>query len=88
MAGTAGMATAAAERRGPATPLRLSKPGLVGPGTLLVYKHQKLVLAKFEQAYTYTVYMERKQMNATVPCKPVRVKYTYARVTSSIILLG
>ena len=60
MAGTAGMATVAAEWRGLATPLRLSKPGLVGPGTLPVYKHQKL--AKFEQAYTCTIYTERKQM--------------------------
>jgi hypothetical protein len=66
MAGTAGMATVAAERRGPATPLRLSKPDLVGPGTLLVYKHQKL--AKFEQAYTYTIYTERKQMKGYCIC--------------------
>ena len=88
MAETAGMATAAAEWRGLATPLRLSKLGLVGPGTLLVYKHQKL--AKFEQAYTCTVYTEKKANEGLQYHESLYVpsRHIHKSQASSKVLLG
>ena len=64
---TPAMATAAAERCGPATPLCLSKLGLVGPGTPPVYKHQKLAKCENECIHVQYIRQESK-CKATVPC--------------------
>ncbi|CAD6209140.1 unnamed protein product [Miscanthus lutarioriparius] len=57
---TPAMATAAAERCGPATPLCLSKLGLVGPGTPPVYKHQKLAKCENECIHVQYIRQESK----------------------------
>ena len=75
MAGTAGMVTAAAEQRDPATPLRLRPRWPRNTTSVQVYIH------------VHVQYTARKQIKgAIVPCKAVRAMYTYVQLVDGPIL--